>query len=611
MPSSLRPQLSTLVDRPPAGNSWLHEIKFDGYRLIAFIHQKKIKFMTRNQHDWTSKFPMLKKDMAKLKLDTAILDGELVAINQEQQFDFQLLQNSIHDKNTTALIYYVFDLIYYNGYDLTSVPLLERKQLLKELIPNDASSSIRYCDHVIGDGEDVYKKACEFGLEGIISKAVDSAYVQKRTRYWLKIKCTQRQEFIVGGFTKPGGHRRYFGSLLVGVYSSHHKLTYCGHVGTGFNEKTLKHMGQWLEANTISNMPFASLPEDVKRANWVKPKLVIEVEFRGWTQDKILRQPSCKGLRKDKSPKEIMLETAQPKKAIKSKTTKDNESMPDFPLTNPDRILYAEQGITKLQLAEFYANIRAWILPYIINRPLTLLRCPHGDHSKCFYQKHLTETSLKSIYSIQIKEKHHHQPYLYIKDEEGLMALVQLGVLEIHPWGSRIDDVEKPDVIVFDLDPAPDVAWKKVIEAACFIRDQLEQLNLVSFVKTTGGKGLHVSVPIKRQYSWDEIKAYSQAFVKYMVSLQPDNFVDVMTKAKRSGKIYLDYLRNQKGATSIASYSTRATSGATVSTPLRWEELSTKIKSDTYTIENLHKRLEKLKSDPWENFFDLHQVLKM
>jgi bifunctional non-homologous end joining protein LigD len=592
---AIYPQLATLVDKPPSGNNWLHEVKFDGYRLITMIAEKDVKLMTRNQHDWTKKFTPLKKALAKLNLTNTVLDGELVATNKEGHIDFQILQNMIHDKNTSSLIYYVFDIIFYKGKDLTNTPLLERKKILKKLIPNNKNATIRYSDHVIGDGNPIYKQGCKLGLEGIVSKAIDSPYVQKRSTFWLKTKCINRQEFIVGGFTKPKQQRKHFGSLLIGVNNPGGILKYCGHVGTGFTEESLANMKKLLDKYKTDTMPFDKVPPDSKNAYWVKPKLMVELEFRGWTKENILRQASFKGLRSDKPPKEITIEKPQSV----------------YALSNPEKILYGEQGITKRELAQFYDDISEWILPYIINRPLTLVRCPHGYENKCFFQRHVQEDEIKSVYPVRIKESAAKYPFLYIKDKAGLIALVQLGVLEIHPWGARVDNPMQPDMIIFDLDPGPNVVWEKVVKAAHFIHDELKKLKLVSFVKTTGGKGLHICIPIKRQYSWDEVKAFSHAFVNYIVALKPDSYVSVMTKSKRPGKIFIDYLRNQRGATAIAAYSTRAKQNAPIATPLDWKELTTKIKPDSFTIKNLLQRLKKLKKDPWQDFFELPQILKI
>lgn len=593
MPTYVFPQLATLVDKPPYGKEWLHEIKLDGYRLICFIKENKITLMTRRNQDWTYKFPTIIKKLKKLNLPDVILDGEIVALDNKQHSNFQLLQNAINNKIKTHLFYYVFDVIYYEDHDVSDFPLIERKKLLHSFISSTTDPEVRYSDHVIGNGNLVFKKACQLSLEGIVSKSISSPYIQKRTKNWLKVKCSKRQEFIVLGFTKPQGKRQFFGSLLLGFYADNKKLTYCGHVGTGFTDASLKSMFNLLKKHITSISPLLKNPSGIKNVTWVNPEIIIEVEFSEWTEDRILRHPSFKGLRKDKSPNEVNME----------RPAKIN-------LTNPDKILYPKQNITKLALATFYEGIQKWILPYIINRPLAIVRCPEGHKKECFYQKHLSKNKIKSLYSVNIKEKEKTQKYIYIKDHDGLMALIQLGVLEIHPWSCRIDNIEKPDMIIFDIDPAPDIPWKKVIQAARFIRKQLEKINLKSYVKTTGGKGLHLVVPIKRGPSWSDIKDFSRAFVNAITALKPEDFINTMSKAKRASKIYIDYLRNQRGATAIATYSTRAKENASVATPLSWDELSTRIKSDSFTINNLSKKLSQLKNDPWKDFFHTGQTLK-
>jgi bifunctional non-homologous end joining protein LigD len=609
MPSSIHPELAFLVDKPPNSDEWLHEIKFDGYRIVCFIEDKKVKLMTRHQNDWTNKFPHLTKEILRLKLKKAIFDGELVALNADQRSDFQILQNSIHSKDTSALVYYVFDLIYLNGKDLTAIPLLDRKSVLHQLIPT-SNGMIRYSDHIIGNGILVFKKSCQLGLEGIVSKNINSPYTQLRTHDWLKLKCIKRQEFIVVGFTKPTGRRSYFSSLLLGVYSKNNQLQYCGKVGTGFTEKSLKTMSKLLGKYITPKVPFTVPPTSIGQVTWVEPKIIVEVEFKEWTRDGLLRHPSFKGLRQDKQPQEIIHEKSEEsmKKVFDKKITKiqSMQTNIDYHFTNLDKILYPEQSITKLDLAEYYNEVYKWILPYIVKRPLTIVRCPQG-REKCFYQKHINEITAENIYSININGKSTDQPYLYIKDEAGLMALVQFDVLEIHPWGCHIDRIEKPDLITFDLDPSPEVEWKQVIETAYFVKENLDKINLTSFVKTTGGKGLHVVLPIKRQYGWNEVEIFAHTFVDYLVSLKPNLYVANISKAKRKGKIFLDYLRNQAGATTVAPYSTRAKENAPISTPLDWNELSVKIKSDTFTIKNLPKRLKYLKKDPWEEIFNIQQ----
>lgn len=609
MPVIINPQLATIVERPPEGKQWLHEIKFDGYRILCFINNGKVKLMTRSHQDWTKKFDYLVNYIQKLNLKDSILDGEVVVLDKKQHSNFQLLQNAINKNDTKEIIYYIFDLIYYDDNNLSEIPLKKRKELLYKIIPFKQNSCLRYSDHIIGNGEAIYKKSCQLGLEGVISKSVDSAYTQKRTRNWLKSKCKKRQEFVVGGFTKPKSTRKYFGSLLLEIYTNEGNIKYCGHVGTGFNEETLELIWKMLQKKKASHSFFANKPPDIKNISWTNPEIIAEVEFTEWTREGILRHPSFKGVRTDKSPKKITQEI--PSEIITRKYNKDKKTRRDFnyPLTNSERVLYPELNITKIKLAKYYESIQEWILPYIINRPLTLLRCPEGYQNECFYQKHFTEAKIKSLYSIDIKEKNKVGQYFYIKDIKGLISLIQIGTLEIHAWNCHVSDTEKSDVIIFDLDPGPSVEWKKVIKSAYFIKEQLENISLLSFVKTTGGKGLHIVVPIKKQYSWQDIKLFTKTFVEFIAEKKPNDFTSVMTKSKRTNKIYIDYLRNQQGATSIAPYSTRARTNAPVATPISWSELTTRIQPATFNIQNLPLRLAKLKNNPWEYFFKIHQSL--
>lgn len=597
LPRAIKPELATLTVKAPSGNKWLHEIKFDGYRLMTFIRNGKVRLVTRGQQNWTDKLPNIVDALQALHLEDCILDGEIVALDNEGRSNFQRLQNAIHKSVSDSLIYFIFDIIYYAAYDLSAVSLIERKQFLKQLLNNASDSQIRYSDHVIGKGEQVFKNACELGLEGIISKARDSQYVQKRTRDWLKIKCNKSQEFVILGYTKPRGARRYFGSLLLGVYNKDKKLQYCGHVGTGFNESSLKMIYDLLKPNVINNSPFAKHSPNVRGVSWVKPELLAEVEYTEWTKEGVLRHPSFKGLRNDKVPALITREKEiiMPKASIR--------------LSHPEKILYSENEITKQQLAEYYSFVSPWMLPYVKNRPLTLLRCPHGYTNKCFYQKHLHAMDQPNLHKIMVNEKGKSQAYSYLTDKEGLLQLVQLNVLEIHTWGCHVDKIERPDMITFDLDPAPDVEWSRVVTAAKHIRDELKELKLSSFVKLTGGKGLHVVIPIKRLYDWEKIKIFSHAFVNYMVANHPDMYTGTILKAKRTGKIFIDYLRNQRGATAIVPYSTRARAHATIAAPLSWEELEPRLTPQHFTLLTLFKRLQHLKKDPWAQFFKVKQSL--
>ncbi len=613
MPSIISPQLATLADEAPVGHQWLHEIKFDGYRILAFIEKNNIRLMSRNNNEWTQNFKNIAIELNKyFRNQNIIFDGEVVLLDKSQHSSFQLLQNAIDENENKPFIYYIFDLLYYDKYNVMSLTLLERKNLLKQILPKD-NFILRLSDHVIASGKEVLKKACEMHLEGIISKDMQSIYQQKRTKTWVKSKCMQRQEFLIGGFTKPMGRRSFFGSLYLGYYDKKGVFKYCGNVGTGFNQASLENIYQKLKKNIIEKNPFDIKPPGITTATWVKPVLIAEIEFIEWTNGGRLRHPSFKGLRMDKSPKKITREKKISVKKIKSEVKPKlllKKIKLSFKLTHPDKILYPEDRITKQDIANYYDNIAEWILPYIVNRPLTLVRSPE-NYKKTFYQKHLMPGSPIGLFQIKIKEKNKTDNYIYIKDREGLMGIVQMSALEIHPWGSRIEDYEYPDMIIFDVDPAPDVPWKKVIEAAVDIQENLLKIKLKSFVKTTGGKGLHVVVPIKPEHDWGTIKEFAHAFVLLLEENNPQKYVTVMTKAKRKGKIYLDYLRNQRGATSVAAYSIRSRVHAPVSVPLAWDELSSNFKDNFYTLRTVGERLRKLKKDPWQDFFKVKQQLKI
>lgn len=604
-PNIIHPQLATLVDAPPTGKNWLHEIKWDGYRLLAFKQGNKTCLYTRHHHNWTAKFRIIEKEINQLPIKNLILDGEIVVLDENQHSDFQLLQNSIKENNND-FYYYIFDILYYENYSLIMLPLLERKKILQNLLSQQENVFLRYSDHVIGGGKEVFAKTCQLGLEGIVSKEINSPYSQKRDQNWLKTKCIKRQEFVIGGFN-PSSRRKYFRSLLLGTFDNQDKLIYCGNVGTGFTQDSLKTIHALLTKKITKTMPFSARPPASQSAVWVQPTLVAEIEFTEWTDAGTLRHPSFKGMRTDKPAKKIIREIEASSKNMAQNFTE--MSTPAMNLTHPDKILYPEDRITKQEVADYYAAAREWILPHVSNRPLTLVRCP-ADYQHCFYQKHLNQ-KISGLNEITIKEKEGKGKYLYISDYEGLLALPQLGVLELHPWGSRIENIEHPDRIIFDLDPAPKIPWKKVVTAALEIKIILEELKLQSFVKNTGGKGLHVVVPIKPEYTWEEVGTFAQILVNYLVMNNSKDYIGKMSKSARTNKIFIDYLRNKRGATAVAPYSTRAKKHAPISTPLAWDELTNHKKDTFFTIKTIFQRLDALKQDPWKNFFMLKQSLNL
>lgn len=621
-PENFHPQLATLGHDPPAGDKWIHEIKFDGYRILAFIKDNNIRLISRNGKDWTQKFLDIANALKKFPVNQAILDGEIVLLHKDGTSDFQALQNALKQNTNKRLDYFLFDLPHCEGYDLTNSPLEDRKNLLQILVSKTGGEDkvLRYSDHIRSSGDQVYRQSCSLALEGTISKDSGSPYVQKRSKTWMKTKCMKRQEFLVGGYSEPSGSRTGFGALLLGFYEDK-VFMYAGKVGTGFTEKMLTHLRQRLKKLEQENPAFDSPPKgaEARDVHWIKPEIIVEVEFSQWTRRGHLRHPSFKGIRADKAPGEIVREfefddtvASDPKgpamgKASFSIKRSDNVVIRGIKITSPDKILYPEQGATKRTLAEFYEKISEHILPFIVKRPLTLVRCPRGRANKCFYQKHINETMPDAVRGREIKEKNGTAEYIFIDDIKGLLSLTQMGALEIHPWGSSEPNLEKPDMLTFDLDPGPGIGWKDIIEGANILKDHLDALGLQSFVKTSGGKGIHIVIPIERRTGWDEAKTFTKRIAYDLAGKYPDRFVANMSKAKRKGKIFIDYLRNGRGATSVAVYSTRAREGAPVSVPIGWDELTAGIRPDSYNIENLPARLSSLKQDPWKDFFKVRQ----
>jgi bifunctional non-homologous end joining protein LigD len=633
LPDFVRPQLATLVQAAPRGDQWLHEIKLDGYRVMARIDRGSIRLLTRSGQDWTARFRGVAAAAAKLKADRALLDGEVVVLDTRGVSHFQFLQEALSLKRTGDLVYFAFDLLHLDGRDLRDLPLSERKALLARLL-RGSGQTIRYSEHVEGRGGTFYDRACRMGLEGIVSKQKDAPYRSGRGSAWVKVKCVTSQEFVIVGFTDPKGTRAGFGALLLGVHDKGGALTYVGRVGTGFDDRSLKALHAKLKALEQERSPLRSRPPGSTRGvHWVEPKLVADVAFTNWTRDGILRHPAFHGLREDKPAREVVRERPRLPAAAESSShgrrrvrtrgpirhstraassafvSASGVTIAGVTLTHPNRVLYPGQGITKQDLAAFYEEIGDWILPHVVERPLSLVRCPAGQGTACFYQKHVGPEASDHIEGVRVKGKGGVRTYAYIEDLAGLVSLVQMGVLELHPWGSRVGDLEHPDRITLDLDPAPGVPWKRVIATARQLRSLLSELRLKSFVKTTGGKGLHVVVPLAPKESWDTVKAFARGVADAMAQRAPKEYTASLSKASRTGKIFIDYLRNSQGATAVAAYSTRALPGAPVATPIAWDELGVDLRSDRFTVRDLPRRLVALRKDPWEGFLKSRQTL--
>jgi len=632
-PRFVQPQLATLVDTPPSGDGWLHELKHDGYRILARLDGRRAELWSRNERDWTKNFPTVAAAVGRLPATQAILDGEVTLLLPDGTSSFQALQNFMSGTSEGELAYMIFDLLYLDGWDLTGARLEDRKAALARLLAGarDKASVLRFSDHVIGSGADFLAHACELGIEGIVSKRRDAPYRGTRGADWLKIKCLKQQEIVIGGYTEPEGSRIGIGALLGGVYDDG-RFVYAGKIGTGFNNRMLRDLKKRLGELEQETCPFDKRPTGVGRAHWVRPELVGQVRFTEWTSDGKLRHPAFQGLREDKPAAAVVRErpahTEQAAKvdrpakaerprqierpakaATKSAGSAAETTVAGVRLTHADRVIYPPLGTTKADLARFYESIATWILPHLEDRPTTLVRCPEGAHKKCFYQKHVGYWAPESVRRVKIKEKRKVGDYLVVDSLASLVGLVQIGILEIHTWNSVVERLEQPDRVVFDLDPGPGVKWPDVIECARLIRDGLRALGLESFVKTTGGKGLHVVVPLVPTSSWDETAAFSRVVAETTERAHPRRYTARMAKTDRRGRIFIDYLRNVRGATSVAAYSTRARPDATVSVPLTWDELSPRITSDHFTIANVRDRLNGLAEDPWAAYWKTRQSL--
>ena len=615
LPAWVAPQLATLVSGPPPGDDWVHEIKLDGYRILLRVERGRVKLLTRNRQDWTARFPAVAEAAAALPVKEALLDGEIVALDRAGVSSFQALQQADQLETGRTLVYVVFDLLFLDGSDLRPLPLGERKARLARLLKG-RRGRLRYSEHFDLPGQRVFDRACRLGLEGIIAKQKNAPYTSGRGQAWLKVKCVARQELVIGGYTDPDGARAEFGSLLLGVHDRDGRLVYAGRVGTGFDHATLKNLGARLRKLERRASPFAADgPRPPARgAHWVKPELVAEVAFTEWTRDGLLRHPAFQGLREDKPAAQIVRETSRAPKPVRAHPIAGGSDRPvevaAVRLTHPDRVLFRDQAITKLGLARYYETVADWMVPHVADRPLSLVRCPEGERGACFYQKHAAPGVPKQVKRVRIRESGGGPAsYLYVDDLPGIIALAQIGVLEIHPWGTRVERIQRPDRLVLDLDPAPGLPWPRVVEAAEEVRALLQDQGLVSFVKTTGGKGLHVVVPLRPEAGWDVLRAVGEGIGAAMTRRAPDRYTINPLKAARRGRIFIDYLRNVRGATAVAAYSPRAKPGAPVSTPLAWSELSAKTNPAAFTVATVPRRLTALRKDPWADFFSVDQAI--
>ena len=615
-PHDFKPQLTDHRDTAPDGESWLHEIKWDGYRLLADVRDGVVALRSRNGLNWTEDFPEVVQAIQALAVTDLRLDGELVVLDAQGRSDFTGLQKVIDGTARQPLRYVVFDMPGVAGVDISRAPLLERKTLLKDLL-GDTPGTLAYSDHVLDHGPAVFEASGKAGFEGIISKRVDAPYVNARSPSWVKVKHENTDEFLVVGYTDPKGSRSGFGSLLMAAPDKG-GLRYVGRVGTGFDDAKLAAMHRQLKAldtdKAAVELP-SHVPFKASSVHWVKPTLVAEVAFRGWAKEGLLRQASFKRLREDKTAKDLgAAASAVPATAAKATKTPAKAKAPDHAadgvnISHPERVVFANARLTKGDVADYYRQMARWILPEVARRPLSLLRCPDGVDKPCFFQKHHGTGLGDAVEAIPLEQKSGREDYLYIEDTEGLLQLVQMNTLELHPWGASVDDPEHPDRLVFDLDPGEGVTWAAIKAAARDVRDRLQEIGLESFIRLSGGKGVHVVVPLTPKADWAQAKDFCESFAQAMAEHAPDRYVATMSKAKRTGVIFIDWLRNARGATSVCSWSLRARPSAGVAVPLRWEELGRVTAADAFPLPKALQRAQKLKKDPWEGIDQVKQVL--
>jgi bifunctional non-homologous end joining protein LigD len=605
-PESLAPQLATLVERPPEGE-WLYEVKFDGYRILARISGGEVRLFTRNGHDWTQRLPLQAEALAKLGLHDSWLDGEVVALNELGLPDFQQLQNAFDIGRSHDLVYYLFDAPFINGEDLRQIALEKRRARLKLLLGNPRHSPLRFSAAFTAHHRDIIESACAMSLEGVIGKRAGSSYVSRRSSDWIKLKCRLRQEFVIVGHTKPQGSRSGFGALLLAV-NEDGGLRYAGRVGTGFGELALKELHKRLRKLARADSPLAGklTSAQARGVSWVEPQLVGEVEFAEWTKEGILRQASFIALRSDKPAEQIVRErpssTSGPARTKSSTKDSGKPVVAGVPISNPQRIIDPESGTTKLKLAQFYEEVADWLLVHLNNRPVSLVRAPGGVGGEQFFQKHAEHLAIPNIKHLDPKLDPGHARLMEIDNLPALIGAVQMGCIELHTWGATSDRIETPDHFVLDLDPDPALPWRSMQEATRLTLSVLDELGLQSFLKTSGGKGIHIIVPLARRADWDTVKAFAKAIAQFMARELPERFTAISGPKNRVGKIFIDYLRNGRGASTVAAYSVRARPGLPVSVPIAREELDDIRSAQQWTVDNLQRRLEGLKQNPWQGY---------
>ncbi|WP_040262445.1 DNA ligase D [Pseudomonas massiliensis] len=642
LPETLTPELATLVESAPAGE-WTYEIKFDGYRILARIDQGEVRLFTRNGHDWTARLPRQAQALKALGLESAWLDGEVIVNNDEGVPAFQSLQNAFESDQAQAIVYYLFDLVYLNGMDLSQAPLEQRRAALDKLLQANQDGGLRFSASFDEAATSLLDSACSLKMEGLIGKRLGSPYVSRRSNDWIKLKCKHRQEFVVVGYTEPRGSRSAFGALLLGLHDADSgELRYAGKVGTGFNEHTLKTIHARLQPLEVKKPALANPPKgaEARGVHWLKPTQLAEVAYAEMTREGSVRHAVFHGLRQDKPATEIIQETpmdtaklkaekastkttakaasartgargageAKPAPLKASRVGKHEAPAGEIRITHPDRVIDATSGTTKLQLAQYYAQVAAWILPHLERRPVALVRAPEGIAGELFFQKHAERLKIPGISTLG--SAFSGQPVMVVDNPQALLGAVQMSTVEFHTWNATSKDGQHPDRFVLDLDPDPALPWKAMVEATQLTLTVLDELGLKSFLKTSGGKGMHIVVPLKPKDDWESVKAFSHAIVSHLARLLPDRFSEVAGPKNRVGKIFVDYLRNSQGATTICAFAARTREGLPVSVPVSREEVAGLKGGNQWNIHNIHERLAEMEgNDPWEGYAKVRQTI--
>jgi len=608
-------QLAKLVSSIPEGDDWLFELKYDGYRIMAFVEGGSVRLVTRNGLDFTSRFWPVASSLLDLAAGRAmVLDGEMVVTDESGKSDFQAIQNYMENPKPHRLVYVVFDLLALDGVDIRNRPLIKRKDTLLSLMRN-APGNLHYSQHVMGRGEESFRAACELGMEGIVGKKANSIYSGTRNGDWIKLKCDKRQELVIGGYTLSEKKGSGISSLLLGAYDGD-ELVYVGRAGTGFSEAVVKELLNKFSGIERPVPPFKSAPpaRAGEKITWLEPELVAEIKFAEWTKDNLLRQASYKGLRTDKEPKSVKMELTESKVSTGAPEEPETRAeagggliIEGVKITNPDKLIFEEPKITKADVVSYYAAVSERMLPYVRRRILSIVRCPKGVSESCFYKKH-PGPGAKGIVTIPVADKDgNSEEYFYIEDKAGLVFEAQMGTLEFHTWGSSVDELEKPDMIVFDLDPDEGMGLDMVRRGVRDLRDVLTELSLNSYLKTSGGKGYHVVVPLRPAASWNTVHDFARRVAELMEQKWPERYTSNVRKISRKNKIFIDWIRNGRGATSIAPYSIRARKGAAVSMPITWDELDSVAPNGI----NMQEALRRIKQpDPWQGFFENEQQLR-